>query len=187
MLWNSRGIALVSVLLITAVMLIISSLLAQKVIQTTRVSAQQGLKKKSHYAANSGVEEARRQLALNYDSTSLWGNVLSVSTAGAYPLAPTFTTTVDNFAVRIFVRDNNDGDGDYTHDNDLRVFVLAEAQGPDNTRTMVETLGFLKPGGSTGGYNGQYGQGAGKTNRTSGGLADALAASATGYDISDAQ
>ncbi|MCF6179802.1 MAG: hypothetical protein L3J63_10505 [Geopsychrobacter sp.] len=187
MLWNNRGIALISVLLITAVMLIISSLLAHKVIQSTRMSAQQGLKKKSHYAAATGVEEARRQLALGYHSASAWGNILSAGTARAYPLTPTFTTTVDNLAVRIFVRDNNDGDGDYTRDNDLRVYVLSEAQGPDNTRTMVEALSFLKPGGSAGGYGGQYGQGAAKTNRSNSGLADVMAASTTGYDISDAQ
>ncbi len=184
---NNRGIALVTVLLITVVMMIISSLLAHKVIQSSRSSAEQGVKKKSYYAANTGVEEARRQLASNYNSTTFWGNVLTVSTAGEYPTSPTFTTTVDNLAVRIFVRDNNDGDGDYTRDNDLRVFVLAEATGANNILTMVEALCFFKPGNGGGSYEGQYGQGAAKASRSSSGIGDVATSTVSEYDISDAQ
>ncbi len=184
---NNHGVALVTVLLITIVMMIISTLLAHKVIQSSRSSAEQGLKKKSYYAANTGVEEARRLLATSYNSTTFWGNVLTVAAAGKYPASPTFTTTVDNLAVRIFVRDNNDGDGDYTRDNDLRVFVLAEATGADNILTMVEALCFLKPGKGKGSYNGQYGQGAAKTSHSDGGVEDVVNSTVTDYYISDAQ
>ncbi|BCR04645.1 hypothetical protein DESUT3_17140 [Desulfuromonas versatilis] len=171
---NQRGVAMLTVVIFSAVLLVVGSLLAYKVMTSTRTSGEQGVKTATYYSANAGIERARRVLSDSYEGATKWGNVLTLNSAGVYPTAPLLNEAVGGQTVRVYVRDNNDDPGgNYLLDNDLKVFVLAEGEGPDGTKTMVEALVFLDPtAGGGGGYSSQLGDGAARTGQAASGLAD---------------
>ena len=137
---NERGMALVSVILILTVLLTMAHILAEKAWQSIDQRAVAAEREQVFWAAQAGIEVARRQLAADYASSEGWQSLLTVATLQAYPAAPAWVTTINGLSVEIFLRDNPDGDGDAGHDNDLKVFVLARAQGRRGTAAMVESL-----------------------------------------------
>ena len=148
---NERGMALVSVVLMLAVLLTLAHILTEKVWQSTRQRADAANREQIFWAAQAGIESARQQLGASYASSGGWQNFLTAGTPQAYPAAPAWVTEINGLAVEIYLRDNPDGDGDARHDNDLKVFVLARARGGRGAETMVESLcGFDLPaaGGS---------------------------------------
>lgn len=145
MVCNQRGIALVSVVLMLAVLLTLSQILAEKIWQSTRQAGTANRQEQAFWSAQAGIETARQTLASSYADSRGWRNYLS-GAGPAYPDAPTWVSTVNGFPVEIFLRDNPDGDDDLRTDNDLKIFVLARARGPGGTEAMVESLcGFEQP------------------------------------------
>lgn len=142
---NQRGMALVSVILMLAVLLTLSQILAEKVWQSTRQSGAANRQEQAFWSAQAGIEAARQTLASSYADSRGWRNYLS-DAGPAYPDAPTWISTVNGFPVEIFLRDNPDGDDDLRTDNDLKIFVLARARGPGGAEAMIESLcGFEQP------------------------------------------
>ncbi len=175
---NQRGVALLTVIIFSAVLLVVGSLLAYKVMTSTRTSGEQGVKTATYYTANAGVERARNDLMVDYP-TNNWTTYLTEATAGVYPAAAGLNEAVGGQNVTVFVRDNNDepaGLENYLQDNDLKVFVLAQGVGPNGTQTMVEALVFLDISSGGGGYSSQLGDGAARTGRSLSSLADPAAA-----------
>lgn len=152
---NQRGMALVSVLLVLAVLLTLAHILAEKIWHSTRQAGAADRRAQLFWAAQAGVETARQRLASSYAESHGWQTYLNPGTAPAYPGAPTWTCTVNGIPVEIFLRDNPDGDDDPRIDNDLKIFVLARAAGPGGTTAMLESqCGFDPPaaaGASTAG------------------------------------
>jgi hypothetical protein len=175
MLRDERGIALLTVIMMTAIMMVIVSLVAYKVLRSTRGSATEGLKTKTYYAASAGIDSARLELSEEYIASDYWKNILDPDTAPGYtgaatnPAADLYMRTTDlepgNFTanppltVRVYIKDNNDGDGNYGIDSDQLVMVNVEASEPNSgTTTMVEarllyddtSSGYSQLGGSAG-------------------------------------
>lgn len=143
---NERGMALVSVVLLLTVLLTLAHLLAEKVWQSTRQTADAASREQVFWAAQAGIESARQQLAVNYASSGGWQAFLVAGTPRDYPATPVWVTEINQLPVEIYLRDNPDGDGDAGSDNDLKVYVLARARGKRGTETMIESLcGFDLP------------------------------------------
>lgn len=137
---NERGMALVSVILILTVLLTMAHLLTEKAWQSINQRAVAAEREQIFWAAQAGIEVARQQLAADYASSEGWQSLLTAATLQVYPAAPAWMTTINGLSVEIFLRDNPDGDSDAGHDNDLKVFVLARAQGRRGAEAMVESL-----------------------------------------------
>lgn len=137
---NDRGMALVSVVLVLAVLLTMAHLLAEKVWQSTREMAKANHREQVFWAAQGGIESARQQLSSNYAGTGGWQTFLANGTSRIYPATPAWVIEIGGIQVEIFLRDNPDGDGDVCRDNDLKVFVLARARGRGGQEAMVESL-----------------------------------------------
>jgi hypothetical protein len=138
--------ALVSVVLMLAVLLTMAHLLAEKVWQSTRQTAAANHREQVFWAAQAGIELARQQLSSNYSGTGGWQTLLSNGVERNYPATPVWVDEISGVRVEVFLRDNPDGDGDVLRDNDLKVFVLARARGRDGQEAMVESLcGFSAP------------------------------------------
>lgn len=137
---NERGMALVSVVLMLAVLLVLSQVLVEKIWQSTRQTADADLREQLFWAAQSGVESARHQLAENYVGSGGWQSFLTTDNAGVYPADPVWTTMINGQRVELYTRDNADGDSDFGRDNDLKLYVLARARGRRGGEALVESL-----------------------------------------------
>jgi len=143
---NERGMALINVVLILSVLLAMAHVLAEKVWQSTRQTADANHREQVFWAAQAGIEAARQQLYANYASSGGWQTFLAAGTTRAYPTTPAWMTELNGVEVEIYLRDNPDGDDDVLRDNDLKVFVLARARGRVGVEAMVESLcGFSVP------------------------------------------
>lgn len=141
-----RGMALVSVVLLLVVLLTLAHILAEKTWQSTRQAVAAGQRSQLLWAAQSGIEGARRRLAEDYQSSGGWQAYLAGGTPRAYPEAPAWAWQINGQAVEIFLRDNPDGDDDVQTDNDLKIYVLARARGGSGAAVLVESLcGFDLP------------------------------------------
>ena len=146
MVCNQRGMALVSVLLVLAVLLTLGHILAEKIWHSTRQASAADRQAQLFWATQAGVETARQRLASSYAESRGWRTYLNPGTAPAYPETPTWICTVNGISVEIFLRDNHDGDDDSRIDNDLKIYVLSRATGPNGTAVMLESLcGFDRP------------------------------------------
>jgi hypothetical protein len=143
---NERGMALINVVLILSVLLAMAHLLAEKVWQSTRQTADANHREQVFWAAQAGIETARQLLSDDYAESGGWQTFLAAGTTSNYPSSPAWVTQVNGVEVEIYLRDNPDGDDDVRHDNDLKVFVLARARGRVGVEAMVESLcGFSVP------------------------------------------
>jgi hypothetical protein len=143
---NERGMALVNVVLMLSVLLAMASVLAEKVWQSTRQTADANHREQVFWAAQSGIEAARQKLSADYAGSGGWQTFLAVGTARSYPTISAWVTEINGIEVEIYLRDNPDGDGDVRRDNDLKLFVLARAKGRAGVEAMVESLcGFVAP------------------------------------------
>lgn len=147
MVCNERGMALINVVLILSVLLAMAHLLAEKVWQSTRQTADANQREQVFWAAQAGIEEARQLLSDEYAGSGGWRTLLAAGTTRNYPSMPAWVTQVNGVEVELYLRDNPDGDGDVRRDNDLKVFVLARARRRIGVEVMVESLcGFSTPG-----------------------------------------
>ena len=137
---NERGMALINVVLILSVLLAMAHLLAEKVWQSTRQMADANHREQVFWAAQAGIETARKLLSDDYSGSGGWQTFLAAGTISNYPSSPAWVTQVNGVEVEIYLRDNPDGDDDVRHDNDLKVFVLARARGRVGVEAMVESL-----------------------------------------------
>jgi hypothetical protein len=140
MAYNERGMALINVVLILSVLLAMAHLLTEKIWQSTRQTADANQREQVFWAAQAGIEEARRRLADGYAVSGGWRTLLAAATTADYLPEPIWVMRVNGFEVELYLRDNADGDGDVRRDNDLKVFVMARASGRRSLETMVESL-----------------------------------------------
>lgn len=146
MVFSEKGVALVNVVVIMTVLLMLAQVLFEKVWMSTRQMSRADSRQKLQWAAHSGIETARAQLARTYSSSLAWRNYLTSTTADSYSSAPVWTTHLDDISVDLFLKDNPDGDQDNHADNDLKVFVLARATNALGQEAFVEALcGFDTP------------------------------------------
>lgn len=137
---HERGMALVSVMLILAMLLALSHILSEKLWQTTRQSAAAAEREKVFWAAQAGIEEARHKLAHTYLDSFGWSRYLTAAAPLTYPSTPIWQTAANGMTVEIFLRDNQDGDGDHQRDNDLKIYVLGRARGNRGDEVIIEGL-----------------------------------------------
>lgn len=160
---RERGLTLVTVLLLLAMLMVMALVLGDKVINATRGTLQAGARAQGLQAAGAGIEWARHQLTTSYRGSNGWASYLAGALEGErYAATPAFTTAIGGVAVDIYLRDNPDGDDDPRRDNDLKLFVLARARPVNGSEIVVESLcGFETASG------GAYHQ-AGQDSRHSG-------------------
>ncbi|NJC87001.1 MAG: hypothetical protein FIB02_00470 [Desulfuromonas sp.] len=148
---RERGMALVTVLFLLALLLVLALMLSEKVIRATRGVALAGARDQALQAAGAGIEWARHRLAATYPASSGWANYLAGAPVGErYPDTPAFSTVVGGVAVDIYLRDNPDGDADPRRDNDLKLLVLARARPANGPDVLVESLCGFDAGTPTG-------------------------------------
>lgn len=169
---RERGLALVSVLQLLALLLVIGLMLGEKVLRATRGEILAGVREQALQAAGTGIESARHRLATTYAASSGWALHLAGNPDGErYPESPVFTLTVGDVPVDIFLRDNPDGDADPRRDSDLKLMVLARARPRGGAAVMVETLCGFDAATAAG-----YRQSGGDAGRSGGADADGVAA-----------
>ena len=143
---NERGMALISVVLLLSVLLTLAHILAEKTWQSTRQAASAADREQLFWAAQAGIEAARRQLAESYQGSDGWQVFLTAAAPHAYPAEPAWESEINGLPVAFYLRDNPDGDDDVGRDNDLKIYVLARARGRRGAEVMVESLcGFDLP------------------------------------------
>lgn len=181
---HERGIALVTVLLLLALLLVVALVLGERVIRTTRDSACNGAREQALQAATAAVEWVRQPLGGNYRASSGWNDYLAATGGGErYPQAPAFTLPVGGLTVELFLRDNPDGDDDPRRDDDLKIYVLARARTRLGPEAFVESLCELD--GNAGGYA-QAGGSAGRDGRVAvDGPADLSSATVVGFGLAE--
>jgi len=146
MAYNQRGMTLVGVVLVLAVLLTLAHVLAEKTWQSIRQAGAADRREQTFWAAQAGIEAARHRLAASYADSRGWRDYLISGMTQVYPRTPAWVNTVNDIPVEIFLRDNPDGDGDLQIDNDLKIFVLARARGSGGIEAMIESLcGFDPP------------------------------------------
>lgn len=145
---REQGMALVTVLLLVALLLVLALTFGDKVARATRSSTLTTMRDEALYAAGGGIEWARQRLAATYSSSSGWADYLAAAPEGElYAETPAFSTVIGRVPVDIYVRDNPDGDGDPRHDNDLKLLILARGRPPGGPDVLVESLcGFTAEG-----------------------------------------
>jgi hypothetical protein len=133
--------ALITVLLMLALLLMLAMMLGDKVTRAIRSAALTGTRDQALQAAGGGIEWARHQLAVTYPTSSGWATYLAAAPGGElYPETPAFTAEIGRVPVDIFLRDNPDDGGDPQHDNDLKLMVLARARPPGGPEVLIESL-----------------------------------------------
>lgn len=152
--------ALVTVLLLLALLLVLAMVLGERTLRTNRDAAGNGAREQALQAATAAVEWVRPTLATRYPSTDGWNTYLADAAGGEqYPSTPAWRVPVGGLEVELFLRDNPDGDNDPQRDDDLKLYVLARARSPLGPETMVESLcaldssagaGYIQAGGSAG-------------------------------------
>lgn len=152
---RERGVALLTVIFLLALLLVVALVLSDKVLYATRRTGEAGRRDQALQAAAGGVEWALQRLAERYRQQADWDSFLAEAPAeGRYPARPTLSVTLELISVDIFIRDNADGDGDPRHDLDARLFLLARVPGAEGGEVVVESLcgvaadtGYLQAGG----------------------------------------
>jgi len=157
---RERGLALVTVLLLMALLLVLALVLGERVIRTTRDTACNGAREQALQAATGAIEWVRLPLVATYRSTHGWSDHLaSAGVAESYPPEPVFRLPVGGYTGELYLRDNVDGDGDPLRDNDLQIYVLARVQTPLGPEAVIESLcrlegtvgaGYVQARGSAG-------------------------------------
>jgi hypothetical protein len=181
---HERGLALVTVLFLLALLMVVALMFSDKVIRATRGETLAGARDQGLQAAGAGIEWARHLLAANYRTSSGWTAYLAGAPDGErYPATPVLSTAIGTVPVEIFLRDNPDGDADPRHDNDLKLFVLARARAGEGPEVLVESLCVLDAAGA--GYR-QGGEDARRSGQAlAEGPAEPWAAPATTFHLRD--
>ena len=184
MLCRERGLALVTVVVLLALLMVLALTLSDKLLRATRDAALSAAREQGLQAAGAGIEWARQRLAMTYRSSAGWATYLAAATAGeSYPGEAAFSIGVGRVMVDIYLRDNPDGDGDPRQDNDLMLFVLARARQANSPDVLVEGLCGLDPDGAA------HWQAGGDARRsgavTAAGPADILSAPVQAFDLHD--
>ena len=136
---RERGMALVTVLFLLALLMALAVMLTEKVLHSMASLTRDCQRDRAFWAASAGIEWARRELALQFRASGQWQAQLAASTGG-YVVPPAWTPVLNDVPVEIFLADNPDGDGDPTRDNDLRLMVLARARPANGPEVLIESL-----------------------------------------------
>jgi hypothetical protein len=182
---GERGIALVMALLITAIIGLMAAALSYTISSYLKNLAMVREKNQGYYAAAAGSEEVRDFLGFNNCAPPSWCGLLGVVTSptnSSYqpqtatmqlnPASPWQTTASQNgigsktgYIWNFYLKDNDDGDGDFTNDNDGIILASVVTHDPNNnTTTTVEAMFIFTANNSI--YS-QLGGGPAKTNNTS--------------------
>jgi hypothetical protein len=137
--FNERGMALVSVIVILTVLMTLAHILYEKIWYSSRQVAKAGRREQVYWAAQSGIETARKRLSNTYATSLNWSNYFT-SNQGVYSATPVWSYDVSGVMVDIFLRDNPDGDDNFQRDNDLKVFVLSRAKRGQAGEAIIEAL-----------------------------------------------
>ena len=181
---RDRGLALVTVIMLLALLLVIALVLCDKLINATRATARAGARDQALQAAASGIEWARHQLTATYRGSNGWATYLAGAPDGErYAATPAFATDIGAVAVDIFLRDNPDGDGDPHRDNDLKLLVLARARPAHGAEVMVESLCGFETDGAAYRQAGQDSRRSGQAATT--GPAEPWSAPVSTFQLSD--
>ncbi|PLX80965.1 MAG: hypothetical protein C0614_07040 [Desulfuromonas sp.] len=135
---DQRGMALVSVVLMLAAMLLLAMTLTEKVIQSSRTLGHERLRQVSYWGANSAIEWARAELTRHYLAEAGWDALLTAQ--ADHPEQALWHQELNGVQVEIFLRDNLDGDDDPLTDNDLKVLVLARTGQGSPPEVLIECL-----------------------------------------------
>jgi len=137
---DDKGMALVSVVLMLAALLAMAQVLVEKIWQSTQQGVAADRREFLFWAAQSGLESARKRLAEGYLDSSGWQTLLTAAHARDYPESPAWVDHLNGQRVEVFLRDNEDGDDDFRHDNDLKIYVLLHAVGDVGGEALIESL-----------------------------------------------
>lgn len=145
MLCRERGMALINVVVMLAILLALSHILCEKIWQSARQATAASAREQVFWAAQAGIEDARDRLASAYIDSALWSNFLVSETPLTYPATPAWETSLNGINIAVFLRDNEDGDGNHRRDNDLKIYILGRARGAGGAEVCIECLAGFVP------------------------------------------
>lgn len=149
---NEKGVVLVMALLMTAVLFIMAFSLAYNLSSYLKATSAIREKTQTYYTTYAGLEAMRDDLWQRDCIPPIWCGRLGV------PGDITNTTYLDKTAdiagmaepafggatYRIYLRDNEDGDSDYTSDNDQIILASIESWNPaTQTKSTIEAMLIL--------------------------------------------
>ncbi len=170
---GEKGIALVVALLITAVVGLMTAALCYTMASYLRNLAMVREKNQGYYAAWAGSEEMRDYLWHNSCAPPNWCGLLASN-----PLDATYqnrtqqmvvsstmnTSALTGYVWNLYMKDNNDGDSNYSVDDDGIILASVMATDPhQNTTTTVEAMFIFQANNNI--YS-QLGAGPEKTSST---------------------
>ncbi|HYA88785.1 MAG TPA: hypothetical protein VEI57_17210 [Nitrospirota bacterium] len=155
---GERGIALVIALLLTAVIGLMAAALSYTISSYLKNLATARQKNQGYYLAYAGSEEMRDYLWNNHCAPPSWcGNLLAANPADSsyqnhtqlMVVNPTLNAALSaNWGAsswNFYLKDNDDGDGDYRNDNDGIILASVMAKDPNNnTTTTIEAMFIFK-------------------------------------------
>jgi hypothetical protein len=151
---NEKGVVLVAALLIVALLMLMAMTLSYTMSSYLKMVGSVRAKSQDYYSSLGGVDRTRTFLGSNLVGANfnIWGGLLSLGT-GSYrdvtqvvtgSTATAFVPGASGSSYRIFVKDNDDGDGDFASDNDQIVIasVVAKNDVKQTTSTIEAMLIF---------------------------------------------
>lgn len=130
---DNEGAILVAVIVILALLSLIGTMAVMSANMEMKISSNERDYKVALYAADAGLEEARWQLRNDHEESGTsygWSDELAVYTPSSAYL-DNYSPT-NEIRYRVFIRDNNDGDGDSTRDSDDTIIVRVIGYGKIN-------------------------------------------------------
>ncbi|MDT8441676.1 MAG: hypothetical protein RQ723_08440 [Desulfuromonadales bacterium] len=118
------GMALVSVVLLLATLMLLALTLTEKVATSSRILAREQLRQRSYWAASAAVEWARPQLASAFRDHGDWRQLLPPDEDG-YAAEPVWTIAIDDLPVDLYLRDSSGEDDAAGTERDLQLLLLA--------------------------------------------------------------
>ncbi|MBI5846960.1 MAG: hypothetical protein HZB31_03275 [Nitrospirae bacterium] len=174
---NQKGIALVVAMLFSLILLVVASALIYTMASYFKALATAREKTQGYYVATAGVEKMRDQLWQNNCIPPNWcgqlGNLLDTNDS-AYKdrtgILPTPSSDLMNdlaaAGYTVFLKDNDDGDNDFTNDRDQ--IIIAVATGTDGSTGTTSTIEAMLLYTGAGSPYAQLGAGVQKTGKSSG-------------------
>ena len=146
---DEKGIVLVMALLMTAILFIMAFTLAYNLSSYLKVTAALKEKTQTYYTTYAGLETMRDDLWNDTCIPPNWCDRLGFAADKAVDSYQDLTTAIAGMAeptfggstYKIYIRDNEDGDADYTSDNDQIILASIESWNPaTQTKTTIESM-----------------------------------------------
>lgn len=154
---GKKGAALIIALLIMAVLALIGQAALMTSFIETKISGNIKTSRKAFYTAEAGLDVGRLALRRSFDRNNGWANhlgrepgigaILNDANGGIYDRR----VGMGNQKYSVYIRDNDDGDGDPARDLDNAVILTSIGSSANSSKTVEIAVRFVQFSESYGG------------------------------------